>query len=255
MRGFIEAELAKKLPPALVQELLDAHSETKRNFYLGGLRLAEVEGGRFCEAAFRILEHIALGGATPLGKQIDTDRLIDKLRALPSGSQPDSVRLHIPRTLRLIYDIRNKRDAAHLADGIDPNLQDATLVTANMDWALAELIRLYHSCSADQAKAIVDDIVTRVAPIIQDFGGFLKILRPGLPASDHSLVLLYQCGEAGATFQQLHTWARPPMRANLKRTLSMLCDQKDQVHFDGQKYLITRLGQRDVESRKLTEPR
>ena len=40
----------------------------------------------------------------------------------------DSVRLHIPRALGLVYGIRNKRDAAHLADGIDPSLQDANVV-------------------------------------------------------------------------------------------------------------------------------
>jgi hypothetical protein len=49
---------------------------------------------------------------------------------MPIGSAPDSIRLHIPRTFRVIYDIRNKRDAAHLGDGIDPNLQDSTLVSA-----------------------------------------------------------------------------------------------------------------------------
>ena len=77
---------------------------------------------------------------------------------------------------------------------------------STVDWVLAEFIRLYHSVSANDAKAIVDDIVTRVAPIIQDFGGALKVLKPGLGASDHCLVLLYQCGEKGATFEQLREW-------------------------------------------------
>jgi hypothetical protein len=39
MRATIEAELASKLDPKLVHELLEAHSEAKRNYYLGGLRL------------------------------------------------------------------------------------------------------------------------------------------------------------------------------------------------------------------------
>ena len=73
----------------------------------------------------------------------------------------DSIRLHIPRTLRLIYDIRNKRNAAHLADGIDPNVQDATLVIRNMEWALAELVRLYHHVPADEAQQIIAELVSR----------------------------------------------------------------------------------------------
>ena len=51
MRDVIERGLAAKLEPRLVSELLDAHAEAKRSFYLSGLRLAEVEGGRFCRAA------------------------------------------------------------------------------------------------------------------------------------------------------------------------------------------------------------
>ena len=58
---------------------------------------------------------------------------------------PDAIRLHIPRTLRLVYDIRNKRDVAHLGPDIDPNLQDSTLVVSALDWVLAEFIRLYHA--------------------------------------------------------------------------------------------------------------
>lgn len=255
MRKLIEGELTKQLDPTLVRELLDAHAEVKRNFYLGGLRLAEVEGGRFCEAAFRLLEQNAFGSHSPLGIQLDTEKLIGKLKNLAPGSRPDAVRLHIPRALRLVYDIRNKRDAAHLADGIDPNLQDGTLVVSTVDWVLAEFIRLYHSVSADDAKAIVDDIVTRAAPIIQDFGGALKVLKPGLGASDHCLVLLYQCGEKSATIEQLRDWVRPAMRQNLKRTLNTMVDVRDLVHFDGTRYRITRLGESDVESRRLVDPR
>jgi len=77
MRSAIRTQLAASIPPKLVDELLDAHAEAKRNFYLGGLRLSEVEGGRFCEAAFRILEHVALGAHTPLGAQLGTEKLIE----------------------------------------------------------------------------------------------------------------------------------------------------------------------------------
>lgn len=56
MRSTVQSQLASILPPKLVDELLEGHAEAKRNFHLGGLRLSEVEGGRFCEAAFRILE-------------------------------------------------------------------------------------------------------------------------------------------------------------------------------------------------------
>src|ERR1700687_3590422 len=99
MRKTIEAQLSGFLPTRLVEELLDAHAEAKRNYYLGGLRLSAVEGGRFCEAVFRILEYATTAAFTPLGTTLSTDRLIDRLGNLPARSAPDSVRLHIPRSL------------------------------------------------------------------------------------------------------------------------------------------------------------
>jgi len=154
----------------------------------------------------------------------------------------------------LVYDIRNKRDAAHLGDGLDPNLQDATVVTSILDWVLAEFIRLYHNVAADVAQGLVNQIVTRAVPVVQDFNGYLKILKPNLAVSDHCLVLLYHRGDKGAVFKELEAWVRPAMRANLGRTLNGLAERKDLVHFDGSRYLITRLGQKEVEGRHLVEP-
>lgn len=253
MRSTIEAELSSKLDPALIRELLDAHSEARRNFHLGGLRLSAVEGGRFCEAAFRLLEQITSGKSTPLGKQLDSDRLIERLRSLSGSSFPDAVRLHIPRALRLVYDIRNKRDAAHLADGIDPNTQDASVVISTINWVLAEFVRLYHSVSADEAHKIVDQIVLRTVPIIQDFDGALKVLNTALGASDYVLVLLYHRGVSGATNAELESWVRPQMRGNLRRTLRRLDDELAFIHADGRRYQITQAGERDVERRRLVE--
>lgn len=251
MRAAIQSELSAYFPTRLVEELLNSHAEAKRNFYLGGLRLSEVEGGRFCEAAFRMLQHATTGTYAPLGTHLSTDRLIDTLAQIPAAGASESVRLHIPRALRVVYDIRNKRDVAHLADGIDPNLQDATIVIAVLDWTLAELIRLYHHVAANEASAMVDMVVGRTAPVIQDFQGFLKVLRPSLPAGDFVLLLLYQRGSGGAELTELLQWVRPKMRANLRRTLDRLVDEFAFAHNDGKRYFITRTGEREVENRKL----
>lgn len=253
MRAKIQAQLSAFIPAKLVDELLEAHAEAKRNFYLGGLRLSAVEGGRFCEAAFRIVEQVATRQHTPLGVQLATEKLTERLANLPKGSVPESVRLHIPRALRVVYDIRNKRDAAHLADGIDPNLQDATLVISVLDWVLAELIRLFHNLTPDEAALIVDLIVARSAPAIQDFEGFLKVLRPELSAGHYVLLLLYQRGIRGADFEELSQWVRANMRQNLRRTLARLADDLAFIHVSEPRYFITRRGEQEVERRKLLE--
>src|SRR5437773_1135054 len=106
--GFVAAGI----PERLVDELLESYEEAKRRFHLRDLRPQEVEGGRFSEAVFRVLQHLCGQQVTPLGKTLPK---VDKLlvQSENAAGQPDAVRIHIPRTLKLIYDIRNKRDAAH----------------------------------------------------------------------------------------------------------------------------------------------
>jgi hypothetical protein len=254
VRDIIRRDLAASLDPVLVDQLLEAHVEAKQNLYLGGLRLNAVEGGRFCEAAFRMLQQYTSKDHkfTPLNKPLpDTEVLIRELANLPSSDFTDSIRIHIPRSLRVIYDIRSKRNTVHLADGIDPNLQDATLVVSIVDWVLAELVRIFHKVPPDKAQRIVETLVTRNTPIVADFDGYPKVLNPSLPAALHCLVVLYHRDRQGGAFKQLYDWARPPMRSNLQRTLTSLVHEKAFVHFDGNNYYITPLGQKEVEKRNL----
>lgn len=246
-RGFTAAGI----PAGLVDELVETFAEAKRRLYRDDLRPTEIEGARFSEAVFRILEWATTQTYTPLGKDMPkVPSLMGKLEQATAA--PDSVRFHIPRTLRLIYDVRNKRDVAHLADGIDPNQQDATMVVRNMEWILAELVRLYHNVSAQEAHGIIVELISKDVPLIQEFDGFPRVLKH-LKASDHFLVLLYWRGVDGATVEELHAWARAPMRANLRRTLASL-DGRDLIHLKGETYVLTKLGEDDVEQRKLLEP-
>ena len=245
-RGFIAAGV----PTELVEEVLNAFAEAKRRFYRGDLRPSEVEGGRFSEAVFRILQWTTAGKYTAIGKTLPSVPTL--IETLVKAHGADSVRLHIPRTLRLIYDIRNRRDVAHLADGIDPNQQDACLVVHNMDWVLAELVRLFHNVTPGEARGIIADLVSKEVPLIQVFDDYPRVLKQ-LKASDHVLVLLYWRGAVGATFDELHAWARAAMRGHLKRTLGNLND-KDLLHLHRDRYILTHLGEEDVEKRRLLEP-
>ena len=248
----VERDLKNHFDSKLIDELLAAFQEAKRNYYLGGLRLNAVEGGRFCEAAFRMLEEKIKDDFTSLGKQVDSQKIISSAE---QAKLPDGIRIHIPRALRMIYDIRNKRDAAHLADGIDPNLQDATFVVGTLDWIIAEFVRLFHGVSADDAQNIINDLVIKRVPAVQNIGGFLKVLNPKLGVSDRVLVLLYERGAQRATRDELSSWVHPKMRKNLNRALEILEHDRALIHSVGNAFQITEAGMRDVERRKLHEVR
>ena len=96
MLQSVRQGLVASLDARLVDEMLAAYQEAKRNFYFGGLRLSAVEGGRFCEAAFRLLQQRTAGKFDALGRQVDSDALIKSLANIPAAHEPDAVRLHIP---------------------------------------------------------------------------------------------------------------------------------------------------------------
>lgn len=127
------------------------------------------------------------------------------------------------------------------------------LDVCRINWVLAEFVRMYHGVSAHEAHRIVDDIVARTVPIIQDFDGALKVLNTALGASEYCLLLLFHRGNNGASFAELDSWIRPKMRANLRRTLGRLDEELAFIHLDGNRYRITRAGERDVEQRRLLE--
>ena len=240
------------LPWVLVKELMEGYAECRRRFYLGDFRPNAVEGARFAEAAFRICQWATQPGKefTPVGTTLPTvDRLLVKLL---NGIGDVSLRMNIPRNLQIIYTIRNDRDVAHLGANIDPNLMDAVVVVALMNWVLAEMVRLYHSVSADEAEKIIGNIVSREVPAIQEVRGFPRLLRE-LRAGEHCLVLLYWAGPGGLDFTDLRDWVRPKMQANLRRSLRELVAE-DKVHQDGDTYFILRPGGVLVEQQKLLEP-
>lgn len=250
LQGFVGAGM----PVALASELLDTYVEAKRRYYLDDHRPEAVEGGRFSEAGLRILQHACAHPVTPIGKNLPkfNDSLLGKFENATGA--PDSVRFHIPRALKLIYDIRNKRDVAHLADGIDPNLQDATLVIGTMDWVVAEFVRLYHGVSADQAQSIIEDLVSREVPAIQEINGQPVILAD-LQPRDQAILMLYRAGAQGATLDEMTGWLRVTRKADLKkRLLKLNQDKLVLLHPATGRFVITANGNRYVQEKKLAMP-
>ncbi|MGN7150852.1 hypothetical protein ACTHQ6_17840 [Arthrobacter sp. SAFR-179] len=244
---------AAGVPDELVRELLESFAEAKRRFHLADYMPNAVAGGRFSEAVLRILEWTTSGSYVSLSDpKFKAETIINRLSALPSGSFSESVRLHIPRAVRVIYDIRNKRNTAHLSDGISPNTQDASLVVSTMGWILAELVRIHHSATAKDAQATIEAIVTREVPMIQVFNGHPRLLKT-LGASDHVLVLLYWAAPDELSKATLADWLPVSMRQNLTRTLKGL-HLKHLVHCSATGSQITILGQREVERKDLIAP-
>lgn len=246
---------AAGMPSELADELLEGYAEAKRRYHLGDHRPTAVEGGRFCEAAARVLEHELLGKYTQLGQTLPA--LNDKrLQTFAQARHPsESLRRHLPKALYFVYGIRNSRDVAHLGDGIDPNMQDATLVVGVLDWMMAEFVRMYHTVTADEAHAAITDLVTRQVLVIEEIDG-QPVCAKDLSVSDRVLVFLYRAGrDSGLEIAELQRQMRHNDRSNLTAAVKRL-DGKGQVllHPQSKRAHITGKGMLDVENRKLLQP-
>lgn len=246
----IRNQLVQAIDAPLVDQLLKTYTDLKNNYYLGKHKSSELEGGHFAEVVIRILQFITTGTYTPLGQTLprfDT-RELEKYSSLPNTTYSDSIRIHIPRAVFAIYGIRSRRGIGHVGGDVNANLSDASFIVATCDWILAELLRLYYTSSLEKAQKIVDTLVTRKIPLVQDFDGFLKVLDRELSIPKQVLVLLYHRGKSGASRLELYQWVETS-QDNLNKALNRLEYDRKYIHNAGGWYFITHSGEKYVEDK------
>jgi hypothetical protein len=147
--------------------------------------------GKFVEAMLKALATHCNVTFTS-GRKFQAGQVMDALTNLPQGSFDDSLRVLIPRACRLIYDIASNRGARHDPDEVDPNSMDANVVLPAASWALAEAIRYAQKGAVDpsQAKELVDSLVEKKFPVIEDIDGRIYLHAKRKSAVDVGLVML-----------------------------------------------------------------
>lgn len=104
---------------------------------------------------------------------------------------PRSIRIQIPRMLISLYEIRNNRNVGHIGGDVDPSYMDAMCVLHISKWIVAELIRVFHNVSPDEATAAVEALSDREISLIWTIDGVSRILNTSLSMMDKTLLLLY----------------------------------------------------------------
>jgi hypothetical protein len=178
------------IPDALRDPLLEEFNKLSRNYREGRWEPAELNGGKFCEIVYCILSG-HLTQVWPVGPSKPTN-MVDSCKALEAfTSFPRSLRIQIPRILMGLYEIRNNRNVGHVGGDVDPNHMDAAIVFSMCRWIMAELVRVFHNVSVDDASEFVDGLTDKVLPIIWKVDGLTKVLDSSLRASDKVLLILY----------------------------------------------------------------
>lgn len=185
----IERALKTSYPAEVVDALIAAYVEIESNFSLRKWKASELDAGHFVEAARRCLDHKLFSSYVPIGKSLPnfTDSVLSKYE---SAQGEESLRMLIPRVLKSIYNVRNKRGVGHLGL-VSPNEMDSTLILYSVKWVLAELTRLSSGLDPAETQRAVDQIIERRVPALWKHDGPTRVLLQGVTAKEKVLVLLY----------------------------------------------------------------
>lgn len=240
----IESILITKYPKELTEALLTAYKVLKDNFFLGKYKPSELEGGFFVEATRRIIEFELFNVNIPISASPPNFN-DQEMRRYEQATGDDAFRLHIPRVLRSIYNIRNKRGVGHVS-GVVPNVIDSSLIVSCCSWVLAELVRLNSNLPYEECERLIDAIVERKTPLVFDTGKVKRVLDNTISTSKQALILLHHSnGEVDA--EVLRNWIEYKNASRFRTEILQDLHRQRFIEFDGVICLLTPKGIKEVE--------
>jgi hypothetical protein len=188
-------EILASLRSGLRDPLLKTIREIAANYLEHRWEPSELNGGKFCEVTYSIVEGAINGTFPPRPSKprnmVAECRALEGIPANPNLPGDHSLRILIPRLIAALYDIRNNRGVGHIGGDVDPNFMDATAVYSVASWILAELVRIFHEVTTAQAQDVVTTLIERKSPLIWEIEGKKRVLDTSLSNTDQVLVLLY----------------------------------------------------------------
>jgi hypothetical protein len=223
------AILSTRLPQNLVIATLEQYQHVKQQFFLRKYQPSELNAARFCECVLRIIEYINTGSYTPTGAKLDTEKII---KGVENNTKiPDTLRIFIPRLVRVVLDVRNKRDVAHVGGEVSPNYSDSLFVIHATDWILTELVRHFHSCSIQEAHQIVSSINEVKIPVVTEINGFIRVQNTQLDAKKKTLVVLYYKKPISVLDSDLCKWIKYSNVTRYRTDILKSLDEEAMIHY------------------------
>lgn len=219
--------ILNEVPKPIVNNIEKHYTIIKTMYSRGIFESSELNGAKFCESVYRLLEWKTKGNYTQFGRNIP--QFAEKCREfIKCLGFDESIRFHIPNALIAIHDIRNKRGVGHAAGEVDANHMDAQFIISASDWILAELVRLFYknNITTDEAQEIIETIITKKIPLVWCIFGVKRVLKKSLPAKQKTLVLLYSEAK-GIAENTLFEWVEHSNAAVYRR------DVLNQLHKEG----------------------
>jgi len=208
------------IPSGLRDPLIAEYQSIVQNFLEHRWLPSELGGGRFSEIVYTILDgHAKKSYAAGPTKPPD---FVAACRQLEKNTHvPRSFQILIPRTLPALYEIRNNRSVGHVGGDVDPNHMDSVAVLSLSNWVMAELVRVFHGLSVDEAQKVVDLLAEMRVPIIWSDGNVKRVLRPKLKLPEQ-LQLLIATSIPDVSIDELIYWTEAKDKKHFMKTVRKL---------------------------------
>jgi hypothetical protein len=239
MLNEIKTELASHINSDIVNEMLSHYEVLKTSFRLQDWEKCLLRGGKFSETVMKAIHFIRTSN---VAQRISVDAEINEVSK--RADLPESIRLLIPRAIRMLYDYRNRRGGAH--GSFDPNAMDCSVVAPIADWIVGELVRLYCVTDPERAMNFVAGISAKSVPIVERIEEDYIVLRRGSSARQEISLILYTRYPTRTATNQLIKWIPNHSASNIRLTLANMRKAK-LVHFNSDDYILTTAGIRAVE--------
>jgi hypothetical protein len=179
------------VPNDLAAALNSTYREVMGHFLREEWDDAQVDAGRFCEAALRYLEFKMTRSFTPIDGKSKPDRKATVNKAKQDTALAPSLRAQMTQSIELTMDFRNNRNSAHLGN-IDANKMDAATAVQNVTWMVGEIVRLETQKPPTEVQRLLDQLAERHVPLVQTVNDRPIVLQPKMDAGNKVLVILYQ---------------------------------------------------------------
>jgi hypothetical protein len=247
------------LPKALRDTLLKSYQEIMSNYLERRWEPSELNGGKFCEAVYSIVDGALKGNfpakASKPANMLDACRKnLEQLKADPIRVGDRSLRVLIPRTLPTLYEVRNNRGVGHVGGEVDANHMDAEFVQATASWVMAELIRIFHNVTTKEAREAIDALVERKSPLVWEAEGVKRVLDADMTAKDQVLTFLHH-SPGWVSTADLIKWVEYSNLTMFRRSVLKQLHKKRLVEFDAEKERarISPRGAKEIEQKLQTK--
>jgi len=232
--GLAPEDAFAVLPTTLRDDLLLAFNEIVKNYREHRWEPSELNGGKLCEAVYTICKgwlegrNYSARAEKPRRFPETCWAMMNTYQHVPNSQSP---RILIPRMMMGLYDVRNNRGVGHSGAEVDPNHMDATVVLYTAKWLVAELARLLHTLTTEEATAIVDDLIEREVAWVWTHGNKKRVMRTGMTWKQQTLVLMLT--EAGDVDEaDLFQWLEHPGLPSFRRDVLKQMHKARLIEYD-----------------------